>query len=167
VPWYLIHTKPRQEHRALENLQRQDFRCVLPTVRVEKLRARRRVAVDEPLFARYLFVELDATVSWMPIRNTLGVSTLVRFGGAPAQVPTEVVEALAVDAKRRAEAGLEKRLFEPGEPVRILGGAFAGLEAVYQMPDGDQRALVLIEILSKPVHVPVAIDALMRVPAPV
>ena len=164
MPWYLIHTKPRQEHRALDNLQRQGFHCVLPTLRVEKVRAGRRVAVDEPLFARYLFVELDTTLNWMPIRSTLGVSTLVRFGGAPAQVPAAVVAALEDDARRRTEAGgLDKRLFEPGESVRILGGAFAGLEAVYQMPDGDQRALVLIEILSKPVRVPVAVDALVRV----
>jgi hypothetical protein len=31
------------------------------------------------------------------------------------------------------------------------------------MADGDQRAFVLLELLSKPVSVPVEIDALVRV----
>ncbi len=29
--WYLVHTKPRQEKCALENLQPQEFQCCLPT----------------------------------------------------------------------------------------------------------------------------------------
>ncbi len=35
------------------------------------------------------------------------------------------------------------------DQVRIHSGAFAGLEAIYQMGDGQARAMVLIEILSK------------------
>ncbi len=34
--WYLIHTKPRQEHIALTNLERQGYTCYLPLLRVEK-----------------------------------------------------------------------------------------------------------------------------------
>jgi transcriptional antiterminator RfaH len=31
--WYLVHTKPIQEKCALDNLQRQGFKCYLPTPR--------------------------------------------------------------------------------------------------------------------------------------
>jgi transcriptional antiterminator RfaH len=44
-----------------------------------------------------------------------------------------------------------QRHFEPGEVLRINDGPFAGLEAVYQMPDGEARVMVLIDILSKKV----------------
>ena len=38
MQWYLIHTKPRQEVCALENLQRQGYECYLPQLVLEKLR---------------------------------------------------------------------------------------------------------------------------------
>ncbi len=40
--------------------------------------------------------------------------------------------------------------------------AFAGLEGIYQMAEGERRVLVLIEILSKPVAVRVAPSALRK-----
>ena len=35
--WYLIHTKPRQESVALENLERQGYQCYLPVDANRKL----------------------------------------------------------------------------------------------------------------------------------
>jgi transcriptional antiterminator RfaH len=61
--WYLIHTKPRQEHIALTNLERQGYTCYLPLLRVEKIRRRKAEVVSEPMFARYLFVRLDTSDS--------------------------------------------------------------------------------------------------------
>ena len=43
-----------------------------------------------------------------------------------------------------------ERLFNPGERVQLTEGAFAGIEGIYQMTDGECRAMVLIELLSKP-----------------
>ena len=59
--WYVVHTKPRQETRALENLQNQGFECFLPTMEVEKLRNQRVMRVVEPMFSRYMFIQLDDT----------------------------------------------------------------------------------------------------------
>ena len=42
-------------------------------------------------------------------------------------------------------------LFTAGDEVQILTGSFAGINGVYQMPDGQDRAMLLIEILSKSV----------------
>ena len=36
--WFLIHTKPRQEGIALENLERQGYPCYLPMLAAEELR---------------------------------------------------------------------------------------------------------------------------------
>jgi transcriptional antiterminator RfaH len=46
-------------------------------------------------------------------------------------------------------------MFTAGDKVQITHGAFAGLEGIYQMADGESRAMVLIEILSKPVRIAV------------
>jgi transcriptional antiterminator RfaH len=149
--WYVVHTKPRQEHRALLNLTQQGYECYLPLVDTEKLRQNVVKLVQEPLFSRYLFIRLDtgmAGKSWGPIRSTIGVCRLVTFGYEPAKVDSELIEILRTHQSAAAQEPV--RLFQPGEQVQIKDGPFAGLHAIYQMGDGESRAMVLIEILSKP-----------------
>ncbi len=162
--WYIVHTKPRQEKCALENLQRQGFECYLPTLPCEKLRQSVLTVTNEPLFPRYLFIRLgqgDSAPSWAPIRSTKGVSRLVCFGVEPAKVADRLVEALrAHEASVQAEP---ERLFKPGERVRLTEAPFAGIEGIYQMADGERRVMVLIELLSKQVQVRVAPANLRKV----
>lgn len=162
--WYLVHTKPRQEKCALENLERQGFQCYLPTLEAEKIRRGVVLVTDEPLFPRYLFIRLGlggAAQSWAPIRSTKGVSRLVSFGVEPAKVSDGLVEAL-----RSREASVQvgpERLFRAGERVRLTETPFADIEGIYQMADGDRRVMVLIELLSKQVPVRVAPASLRKV----
>ena len=147
--WYLIFTKPRQEARAQENLVRQGYECYLPLIGQEKLRRHKLVVVEEPLFPRYLFIRLDTSdsgQSWTPIRSTVGVSHMVRFGNEPAKVDEQLIAYL------RGRERQAHQLFTPGELVMVADGPFAGIEAIYQMPDAENRVLVLIEMLSKPVQ---------------
>lgn len=162
--WYLVHTKPRQEKCALENLQRQGFQGYLPTLPSEKLRQGVLMVTDEPLFPRYLFIRLgqgDSAPSWAPVRSTKGVSRLVSFGVEPTKVADSLVDAL-----RAQEASVQpepERLFKPGERVRLTDAPFAGIEGIYQMADGERRVMVLIELLSKQVRVRVAPANLRKV----
>ena len=154
--WYLIHTKPRQETIALENLQHQGYTCYLPLLNVEKIRRGKLAIVLEALFPRYLFIQLDTALSsqsWTPIRSTKGVNRLVAFGGQPAKVDEALVSILKV-AEENQPQRLQK-MFAAGEKIQITHGAFAGLEGIYQNADGESRAMVLIEILSKPVRISV------------
>lgn len=162
--WYLVHTKPRQEKCALEHLERQHYTCYLPMLTVEKLRKGQVTLVQEPLFPRYLFIQLGTDVSapsWTPIRSTKGVSRLVRFGTEPAKVPDALVSALQNQVHDLHET--PKALFEPGARVQVTRGPFAGIEGLYQMTDGERRVMVLIELMSKPVLLPLAPSALRKV----
>jgi transcriptional antiterminator RfaH len=155
--WYVIQTKPRQEKRALLNLERQGYECYLPLLAVEKLKNRKLSIVDEALFARYLFIHLDdsqAGKSWGPIRSTKGVSHMVTFGNEYAKVDELLIEALR--AQRDKNGQQPRPLFESGERVMITSGPFAGIEAIYQMTDGEKRAMVLIELLSKPTQLQIS-----------
>lgn len=151
MQWFLIHTKPRQEGIALENLERQGYPCYLPMLPAEKLRQGKLVTLQEPLFPRYLFIQLGqgATAqSWSPIRSTRGVSRLVSFGNEPARVPADLVQMLQTHESDRSQD--VQTLFKSGDKVLIQEGPFAGLEAIYQMKDGEGRVMVLIELMSKP-----------------
>jgi len=148
--WYAVHTHPRKEHVALENLERQGFESYLPVLRVQKVRRGKALMVHEAMFPRYLFVRLDSSVqgrSWTPIRSTLGVRTLVRFGDKPARVADELIDWL----RKREREFNPQHLFRPGDAVVVTSGPFRGLEALYQGVDGEHRAMILLEILCKPV----------------
>jgi transcriptional antiterminator RfaH len=115
------------------------------------------------LFPRYLFIQLGQgaqSQSWAPIRSTRGVSRLVSFGNEPAKVPGELVECLQLRDLERACT--IKPAFHPGDEVRILEGPFAGLEAVYQMKDGEGRVMVLIELMSKPTQLKLQLGQVRR-----
>jgi transcriptional antiterminator RfaH len=158
--WYLVSTKPRQEKTALTNLTRQGYICYLPLIRIERIRNGKLQLSNEPLFSRYLFVQLDTSgqgKSWSPIRSTLGVSHLVKFGMQPARISNELVNQL----KTREAARPTTVLFHPGDTVVVTAGPFSGIEAIYQTADAEQRSMILLNLLSK--NVPLRVDtALLR-----
>lgn len=161
--WYVIHTKPRQEQRALSNLQQQGYQCYLPRIAIEKLTRECVNVIEEPLFPRYLFICLDAGrhgQNWSPIRSTWGVSGLVTFGSTPAKVDSGLI-----DLMHQQEQGLNhapQRLFSEGETLLVADGPFAGLEAIYQMPSGENRAMVLIELMGKSAQMQIAPASLRK-----
>lgn len=158
VEWYVVQTKPKQEFRALEQLENQGFTCFLPTVLVERLARGKLESREEPLFSRYLFLQLNEVASdTAPIRSTRGVSKLVAFGGRFATLPDACVEAL-----RASPRVTQQSLFSPGERIAITQGPFAGLEGIYQLPDGEARALVLVELMSRPQKLTLAVEALRK-----
>ncbi|RXZ34075.1 transcription/translation regulatory transformer protein RfaH [Oxalobacteraceae bacterium CAVE-383] len=153
--WYVIHTKSKQEQRALENLKRQGYECYLPTLEMERVLNGRLAFVSEAMFPRYLFICLDDSKggkSWSAIRSTKGVSRLVTFGAKPAKVDFDIIENLRAVS---ATSTLRKSLFTCGERVLLTDGPFEGIEGIFntltQIKDGESRALILIELLHKPV----------------
>lgn len=162
--WYLVHTKPKQEKCALENLERQGYQCYLPTLPSEKICRGALALGEEPLFPRYLFIRLgqdDSAKSWGPIRSTKGVSRLVSFGTSPAKVHDTLIDQLKAHEAQMNTSPV--RIFSPGERVRLTEAPFAGIEGIYQMADGERRVMVLIELMSRPVTVKVAPAALRKV----
>jgi transcriptional antiterminator RfaH len=155
--WYVVHTKPRQEFRALEQLENQSYTCFLPTLEVKKsFRSRQEIRI-EPLFARYMFVRTNPAVSSItPILSTRGVSKLVAFGGHFATLPDSFIESLR-DVRQVTPA-----TFSRGERVTVKDGPFAGLEGLYQIPDGEMRAVILIELMSRPQKLSFELEMLGR-----
>jgi transcriptional antiterminator RfaH len=143
--WYVIQCKPREDWRALEHLNRQGFVCYLPTLRVERLRQGRKLVAQESFFPRYLFIHLDEVRdNWVPIRSTRGVSHMVRFNEQPLPIRDEIIEQI-----RTRLAGNRPHVpcLRPGERVRITEGAFSDVEAIFVANDGDERVVLLLNIL--------------------
>jgi transcriptional antiterminator RfaH len=77
--------------------------------------------------------------SWAPVRSTVGVTSLERFGGQIA-----------------AEPQYHRPIYQQGQKVRIVAGPFATLEGVLDMAEGAERATVLLNLLGRQSRVRVA-----------
>lgn len=154
--WYLLYSKPRQEKLALENLDRQGYEAYLPLIEGRRRRQRRFQRVIEPMFPRYLFVSLsDQTDDWGPIRSTIGVANLVRFGNLAARVPPDLVAALRASEDEAGLHHLPDAELRPGDRVRISGGVMAGYEAIFQARTGRERVMLLLDIAGKAARIQV------------
>lgn len=143
--WYLVHCKPRQDERAEEHLIRQGYTCYRPRLRRERVVAGRRQSVVESLFPGYLFVQLQPNANWSPLRSTRGVNRLVSFGGYPLEVPVHVIDSL----HQHALSDEPQPLLQPGDPVRIVEGSLADLDAIFLSMDGDERVVLLMNLLNR------------------
>jgi transcriptional antiterminator RfaH len=148
--WLLLQVKPREEQRALENLQFQGAEGYCPQIGVGKMLRGKRQTVIEPLFPGYLFLPMapinQAIISYTSIRCSRGVSKIVGFGDVYSKLPNSLIESI------RRRVSDEQPLAGPylpqkGDKVQIMRGPFRGLEAIYQQPDGNMRSMVLISLL--------------------
>lgn len=148
--WYAVHTKPRQEQKALTHLLRQDFQCHLPLARERRLRRGHYTQVICPLFPNYLFLHLKmGEDNVAPIRSTQGVIGLTRFGLQIPPVPEGFVEALLARDPDARGIPVGAQEWQPGQKLRVTEGPFAGLEAVFAARDGSARVIVLLNMLGR------------------
>ena len=158
--WYLIHTKAAAEAVAQLNLRRQGYEVYLPRVSQPVRRAGLWCERVCALFPRYLFLHLrEGSESLGPVRSSVGVAGIVRFGSSYGVVPDSVIQELLT--RTDPESGLLRltkwRSLAPGARVRVTLGPFDGLEGVFEREDGAERVIILLNLLGR--------DAVVRVPA--
>ena len=148
--WYAAFCKTRGEETAAANLDNQGYTVYLPQMLTQSRRAGKWVDRIVPLFPRYLFLKpRDASQSLAPVRSTLGVLNLVRFGGQPAMLSDSVVEALRARQDPAAGVLLQRTVFKPGAAVKFVEGPLLGLEGIFSKESGEERVIVLLDLLGK------------------
>ena len=159
--WYLVVTKPQSEFKAQENLLRQGYETYLPLVQTTRRRNGKNIKRTEAFFPRYLFIYLDKeSDNWAPIRSTIGVADLVRFGGMPAVVPEKMITNLKNNENEFGIQSFEKKELKLGDKVEIIDGAFEGYVATYQKMKSTERVSVLLDIVGKNTQVILSVDEL-------
>ncbi|MTI14052.1 transcription termination/antitermination NusG family protein [Sansalvadorimonas verongulae] len=146
--WFVVKTKPRQEQRAVENLENQGFAAYCPVMLHKRKQPGRRESCKlGALFPGYIFL-LDEShvggVRWDKVRSTRGVTGFIRFGTMYARVSDELVEGFRDNEK----VGSVEELFKAGQPVVFTEGAYKNLPAVYLSSRGEDRCMVLLSILN-------------------
>jgi len=147
MTWHLVYTKPRKESLALEKLSEQGLMGYLPLKPVERIRHGKRQVLQEPLFHRYLFIEADDRFLMRrhAIRSTPGVSYLLQLGKIDASVDDELID--IIRSLETGHQGQVEAYFKPNSMVKINQGIYHDLEAIFVEDKGEQRALLLIQLL--------------------
>ncbi|MGD8926320.1 MAG: transcription/translation regulatory transformer protein RfaH [Thioalkalispiraceae bacterium] len=148
--WYLVYTKARGEDLARKNLNRQGFITFLPLLKRNKRVNGRYQPIIEALFPRYLFILLDTeNDNWMPIRSTVGVSNMVKFGSMPARVPQDLVDELQHYTNEEGIRCLPERKMKCGDEIEFIEGALSGYRALFEKYVSTERISVLLDIVGK------------------
>ncbi len=150
--WYCARTKPKHEHIAAANVQRNlGLEVFHPRLRIERITRRGIMRVVEPLFPCYIFVRCLLAESMDSIRHVAGISSLVHFGSRIPAVPDGAIEELRqcfeLEEPMAARDGLR-----PGAEVTIAEGSFLGYSAkVVRALPAMGRVQILLEFLGRPV----------------
>ncbi|GIK98109.1 MAG: transcription antitermination protein RfaH [Alphaproteobacteria bacterium] len=155
--WHAAYTQIHAEARAAQELRNQGFHVFLPLCRRLRRHARRTEAVLRPLFPRYLFVALDIErQGWRSINGTRGILHLICQGDRPVAVPIGVVEGLRARADAAGAVPLDAlAVLERGRPLQVTAGPFTGHTGRFESLTSDQRVVLLLEVLGRPLAVAV------------
>ena len=159
--WYLVQCRPRQDQRALAHLERQGFECYRPLYERERMRGGRKHLGMAALFPNYLFIRLDRIHhNWMPICSTRGVTQIVRFN----EYPLPIADTIIAQIRRRIDGEpIRERYLNSGERVVITEGCFSGIEAIFVASDGDERVVLLLNILQSEQRLSFPIESVRKV----
>ena len=145
LSWFAIYTKPRQEHVALVNLERQSFECFLPmAMNPYQRRSTTNAIRREPLFPRYLFLNaLPEIQNLATVRSTRGVVGLVRAGLELITVPEYIIAGLKTRMDRDTGLiALDPVPLKRDDNVRIFDGPLVGLvRGIERTPQQDSLSL--------------------------
>jgi len=155
MEWYCARTKPKHEHIAAANLERNlGLEVFNPRLRVERPTRRGVVRTTESLFPCYIFVQCCSN-SWDDIRYVTGISSLVHFGIRIPSIPDPVIDELKACFGAEEALPVEDQL-TPGAEISICDGAFRGFQAiVLRTLPAKRRVQVLLDILGRPTLVEV------------
>lgn len=161
--WYVIHTQPRAEGRAISNLERQGYHIFCPRTRKTVRHAHKATHIFAPLFPNYLFVRLDVSRDhWRTLNGTRGVIRLITQGETPQPVPAGIVEALQARMSTDGAMNWVPSL-KIGQAVRISDGPLVNFVGTFEHLDTAGRVRVLLDLLGRSVSVALRCEVLMPV----
>jgi len=165
--WYAIHTYAGYENVVFRNLKQRIgslgmndkiFNVIVPVEKKIKIKAGKRVEVEEKIYPGYVLVDMIVTDdSWYVVRNTPRVTGFVGAGVNPVPLKKEEVDCLF----KKMNAGTAKHNIDlvSGETVRIADGPFKDLEGKVNSIDQDRgKVKVLVSMFGR--ETPVELDFL-------
>jgi transcription antitermination factor NusG len=147
--WYAVQTCANHEKRVLQQLGQRTVEAYLPQYESVRRWKDRRVRLDLPLFPGYVFVHL-ALRDRLRVLQTPSVVRLVGFGGQPAALPDQEIEALRLGLTH--EMRIEPHPYlKVGQRVRVRTGPLQGLEGILVRKKNGSRFVISLDLIMRSV----------------
>jgi transcription antitermination factor NusG len=149
--WHAAYICAQHEKRVAEALKQREIEHFLPLCTAMHQWKDRRVQVEVPLFAGYVFVHLTPS-QWIRVLQIPGVVRLVGFNGQPAALPDEDLQVLKNTLLVRGLA--EPYPYLPvGRRVRIKRGSLEGLQGLVVRKKNRLRFVLSVHLISRSIAV--------------
>ncbi len=153
LSWYVIQTKPGNEHRVEMNLMNQEIETFLPLVETYQWKCGKIVETIKPFFPNYLFSRLDLRLHYYRVKWTRGISKILGAGNQPAPISEKVIQSIKEKIIEGNVVKLEDKLKE-GDFVQITSGPFKDLTGIFHKKMSDSgRVRILLSLVGVDVAV--------------
>jgi transcriptional antiterminator RfaH len=161
--WYVIQTKPANEHRVDAHLSGQQITVFLPMLETFHYLRGKMIPRIKPLFPNYLFARLDICVAYYKVRWTRGVHKILGNGSEPLPISETVIQTLRQRTGENNVVRLDDDL-EKGSLVQFTCGPFKDLMGIFdkKMSAGG-RVRILLSLIGVDVSVQVSRHQIKKV----
>lgn len=148
--WYVIYTKPNEEHRVCRNLETWGVETFSPKQKKRQVNqfTGKAVFFARPLFPRYVFARFDVEKMLHNISYVRGAQKVISFNSMPLPVDDEIIELIK---SRTAEDGFVRLddVLMPGDEVSINDGAMRGINGIFNRTLADEsRVMILLNAVN-------------------
>jgi len=160
-PWFALQTRPKNERKVEALLRQKGYDCFTPIYRSKRKWSDRIVEIDFPLFPGYVFCRFNSSALGKAV-STQGVTRVVGFGGTPAEVAREEVEALQLLARSNFLREPWKYLPD-GTLVVVETGPLAGIRGNISTDQSKRRLVISVTMLQRSVAIQLDEDTVVSV----
>lgn len=149
--WYAVYTCANHEKRVADQLRDRCVEYFLPLYERERCWKDRCVKLQTPLFPGYVLVRI-ALRDRLRVLQTPGIVQLVGFGGRPAHLPEEDIQAI----QNCLNQGLQVEPYpylRAGRRVQVKRGPLQGLEGVIVRRKNQSRFVLSFDLLQRAVAI--------------
>jgi len=144
MSWFAIYTRPKNEKKVVEGLEKLGIEVYCPMVTQIKQWSDRKKKVETPLINSYVFVNIEDKNRNI-VFEVPGVVRYLFWLGKPAIIQEQEIDTLKASLKG-IFSSVEVNGIEPGDSLTISQGPFQGKEGVVAHVDKNKIRLVLKEL---------------------
>lgn len=164
--WYVVQAYSGYENKVKASLEErirqynmQDYfgEILIPREQVTETRGTAKRVTSRTFYPGYMFVQMQLTdESWHLVKDTPKVSGFVG-GRYPTAVPASQINLVAQQVAEGAAKPKPRVVFEQGDHVRVIEGAFANFTGtIEEVKPEKQKVRVLVSIFGR--ATPVELD---------
>ena len=140
--WYIVHTLSGAEDKTKANLELraiaykyQDMidKVIIPKEQVTEVKLGQKRRMERKFFPGYLLIHMEMNDdTWLFVKKTPGVTTFIGPKRKPSPISQEEVDKILSKAEESRVKPAPKVIFEKGENIRVVDGAFANFNGVIE-----------------------------------